>query len=198
MDKDKKRNISIIILLILAVLMIVFIVWWQYIRSEVEEINLNTSVTNNSNTQEILINLSNTATDLNVNAEATIEENLSIQRLANIFTERFGSYTSESEFQNTLDLKVYMTDSLQSWADNYVETQKNLISTSAYYSIITKVISTNIVSESEVEATVSLITQRTEFTEGEANNIFIQPLELEMKADNDVWLINNVIWGDKQ
>lgn len=197
MDKDKKRNLLIITLLILAVLMIAFVVWWQFIRSAVENINLNTS-TNNANTQEVLINMSNPTADLNVNVAATEEEKLSIQRLANIFTERFGSYTSESEFKNTLDLQVYMTDSMIIWSDDYVASQQDSQPTDIYYSIITKVLSTDILAASDTEATVELLTQRTESGDDfEQSNIFSQKIELEMEQDNDVWLVNKVVWGDK-
>lgn len=198
MDKDKKRNILIIGLLAIALLMIAFIVWWQFFRTESTDVNINTSTNTNTNTQQVLINVSNINSGLTEPTEVNEDTDLSARRLAGIFAERFGSYNTETEFQNTVDLKIYMTDSMKQWADNFINTQKSSQATNVYYSVITKVLSTKILSESETDTTIELLTQRTENGDNfEADNTFNQSIELELNYINDVWLVNKVTWGDK-
>ncbi len=199
MDKDKKRNISIILLIILALLMIGFIVWWQFFRQEPVAEVVTTNSNTNTKVQEIIINTNAGNTDLNINTEVVIEENLSIQRLSNIFAERFGSYTSVSEYVNTMGLKEYMTDSMKTWADNYVATQKELPSTDKYYSVVTKVLNTKILTQDDVNAKIELLTQRVESGDDfEVDNTFSQIMTLELKKISDDWLVNKATWGNIQ
>jgi len=199
MDKNQQKNILIITLLVVALLMVAFFIWWQFLRGDEPEIDLNTNAAANTNTASVLVNVTNSQANVNVEIDETEEEELSMRRLTNLFTERFGSYNTETEFQNTIDLKTYMTDDLKTWADNYVNDQRtNQGDNPPYYSVVTKVLTTNVLTESDQAATVELMTQRVESGDNfEESNSFNQTMDLELVYENEVWLVNKVTWGDK-
>lgn len=194
MTENNKRLILIIVGA-LVIILAIFIVWWQFFRDVEEPVvitNINTPAIVNTNIETIEVN-----NNTNQPEEVVLDEKLSMNRLASIFTERFGSYTSESEFKNTLDLKVYMTDSLQKWADSYLAAQPEQSPGGEYVAVVTKVISNKTTTSDDSSGTVELITQRTETT-GQEENIYYQDITLELVYNNEVWLVNKVTWGDKQ
>jgi hypothetical protein len=147
-----------------------------------------------NNAQTVVIN-TNTA-PVNQNTNAQTDEQVAMVRLANLFTERFGSYSSEAEFQNITDLKKFMTAKMQTWADNYVTTQQKTVNgQSAFVSITAKVLSTTVNSFSEATAEVRSTTTRTE--EGENTNgarTYNQDIILQLvKQDND-WKVDSAFW----
>ena len=193
---ENNKKIILIIGGALVIILAIFVIWWQFFRNitDVQVTNINTSQPVTTNTNVEIIDLTN---NTNQTVEVVVDENLSMTRLANIFTERYGSFTSESEFKNSLDLKVYMTSSLINTIDSYLATQSNLSSNGEYFSVVTKVISNKIITSNDSNGTVELITQRTENI-GDVEDVYYQDITLELTYDNEVWLVNKVTWGDKQ
>ena len=194
---ENNKRIILIISIILIIIFVVVIVLWQFFSNDTDDqvVNTNTSQPATTNTNVTTIDLTN---NTNQGREVIIEnDNLSMTRLASIFAERYGSYTSESEFKNTLELKVFMTDSLIKTVDKYLAAQPDQSSQGEYMSVVTKVISNKIVTTDDNSGTVELITQRTENI-GDTNNVYYQNITLELIYDSDVWLVNKATWGDKQ
>lgn len=193
---NNNKKLAIIIGGGIVIILVIYVIWLQFANNTVDNtiVNTNTSVSVNSNLNVSTIDLTNTDVQPE---EIVLEENLTMVRLANIFTERYGSYTSESEFKNTLELKVYMTDSLEKWVDNYLATQPNQSATEVYYSIVTKVISNKIISQDSDSGKVELITQRVETT-GTEEDTYYQNIDIELVNNNDIWLVNKITWRDKQ
>ncbi|XOU94431.1 MAG: hypothetical protein ACNFW9_06410 [Candidatus Kerfeldbacteria bacterium] len=193
---DNNKKLVIIIGGGLAVILVIYIIWSQFLNnsSDTPIVNTNTTPAVSTNLNVSTIDLSNTN---NETEEIVLVENLTIARLANIFTERYGSYTSESEFKNTLELKVYMTDTLEKWVDNYLATQPDQTNSGEFFSIVTKVISNKIISQDDVSSKVELITQRVEKL-GTEKDTYYQNITLELVYENETWLVNKVTWGDKQ
>ncbi len=192
------KNNKIIIIIVSMVLIVIFVVIIGVMffgdTSDEQVINNNTPDIVNENINVEIIDLTD---NTNKVTEVLVDENLTMVRLANIFTERYGSYTSESEFKNTLELKVYMTDSLEKWVDNYLASQPSQSATEIYYSIVTKVISNKIISQDSDSGKVELITQRVETT-GTEEDTYYQNIDIELVSNNDIWLVNKITWGDKQ
>jgi hypothetical protein len=169
-----------------------FVVWW--LTRPADEIISNTNTTPVNNAQTVVINTNTAAANQNTNAQA--DDQVAMVRLANLFTERFGSYSSEAEFQNIIDLKKFMTAKMQSWADTYVAAQKETLdSQSTFISITAKVLSTTVNSFSETKSEVRSTTSRTE----EGANIngtrtYNQDIVLQLlKQDND-WKVDSAFW----
>lgn len=191
---NNNKKIVIIIGGGLAIILVIYIIWLQFANNTVNNTIVNTNTTTVTNLNTVTIDLTNT----DVQAEDIIlDENLTMSRLANIFAERYGSYTSESEFKNTLELKLYMTDSLEKWVDNYLASQPGQNSKDEYFSIVTKVISSKIISQEDASGTVELITQRVEILGTKEDNYY-QDIALELVQNNDIWQVDKITWGDKQ
>lgn len=125
-----------------------------------------------------------------------------LTRLAASFTERFGSYSNHSNFTNIIDLKVFMTEKMQRWADAYVaEQRKKNLADAIYYGITAKAI------EKEVKefddnvgvASVLVTTRRREYS-GATNNLsdtFNQAILVKFINENGAWKVDSATWQDK-
>jgi len=113
------------------------------------------------------------------------------------YAERLGSYSTQSEYGNFTDLKIYMTASMQAWADKYVEEQKAGAKSCAYYGIETRALTTEIKSFDDKAGTaeITVMTERRESTEkiggGEPFN---HNLALSFLKVNGEWLIDAAYW----
>ena len=196
MNPRTKRTLIIVLIVIIG-LMLAFLIWWQFFR-KVPTTNTNLASQPAENTNVVVVNTV-TNTDQNTNTQS---ESLTIIRLANLFVERLGSFSSESQYQNVLDLKKYMTKTMQTWADSYIKAQKAQPATGGFSSVVTKVISTKIVSQTSEAATIQVTTQRRE--EGAAANTnaatttYYQDIMLNVTKEGSDWLVNSADWQAKQ
>lgn len=113
------------------------------------------------------------------------------------YAERLGSYSTQSDYGNFTDLKIYMTASLQAWADKYVAEQKASAKSDSYYGITAKALTTEVKSFDDAAGTAEIIvtTERRESTEkiggGEP---FTQKLDLSFLKVNGEWLMDKAYW----
>jgi len=193
-EDTKNKRLLMIVIAVGILALIAVLVYWQFF-SGTEDEPADTTPQVNTNTDTLVVNVSvNTAVNENVNT-AEVDGQLSLSRLASLFTERFGSYSSDAEYQNTIDLKKYMTNSMRSWADNYVLEQRSRPATDDFNSVVTRVVSTKIASQTDDSATVNMITQRTEEgTNINGQNSFYQNMILELVYDDEDWLVKSATW----
>ena len=125
------------------------------------------------------------------------DEQGSMKRIAAAFAERFGSYSNVGDFENVLDLKVYMTESMQAWADSYVADARTKPRSAEYSGTTTRAISVDVSAIDEDAGTASLTvkTQRRETgsTVG-SDRVYYQDLKLDFLKSGDVWKVNSVAW----
>ncbi|MFH0804779.1 MAG: hypothetical protein V1916_01125 [Patescibacteria group bacterium] len=173
-----------------------FLVWWFVLRQPAAP-PAPTTTNQNQNSTVTTVNAVNGTANQNVNTPSA--QDLALVRLANLFAERYGSFSSQSEYQNTLDLKKFMTTRMQGWADAFVQKQRAANTNAAYSAVVTKVVTTTVQSQTEAAATVLLTTQRTE--SGAATNseqAYYQPLQLKLVAEGGTWLVDEATWQPKQ
>lgn len=137
----------------------------------------------------------------NVAAEAPHQINANdVAKLAMSFAERLGSYSNQSNYGNFTDLKIFMTPSLQAWADKYVETLRSQASSTAYYGISTRAVTSEIKNfdDKQGQAEILVLTERRESTEkiggGES---YPQALSLDLVRINGEWLVDKAYWEKK-
>lgn len=196
-QNNNRRNILIIVIAVIVIAVILFFVWWQFFRKTEEPVVLNN--TQPTTNQAVVATVNANPAEINVNLDTTVEvtENLSMISLANIFTERFGSFSSETEFQNTLDLKSFMTASMKVWADNLINFQEN-VGSGDFSSIISKVISTKIISSSDSAAIIEIVVKRTESSlSNDVDTSYYQNMVIELVKQGDDWKVDTATWGDK-
>lgn len=123
-------------------------------------------------------------------------------KMAEAFAERFGSYSNYSNFSNFSDLQIFMTSSMKTWADSYVEQLRGEAKDNdAYYGITTAAVtgSASEYNESAGTAQVTVNTSRRESTgQGSASESYNQDIEISLKKVNGEWLVDKAIWQAKK
>ncbi len=194
MNPQTRRNI-LIGAAVLVVLVVAVVIWWfvsQKTEPVTNTINTNTAV---PNTNLVIIN---TVTNQAANTNAADPDQVALIRLANLFAERYGSYSSEAGFQNITNLKPYMTKKMQTVSDGYITTQRAASSVKAFYSTTTSALSTSVTSLAQVKASISVSTQRRETGENiNGANTYYQVLLLDFVKEGETWLVDNAVWQPK-
>ena len=120
--------------------------------------------------------------------------------LAVSFTERFGTYSNQANYRNITDLKLFMTNAMASWADNYLEQQRAAHNdTSNYYGITTKVISKELKDYDDQRAIVTVKTRRQEAnnTTDNLSSAFNQEATISLIKEGNDWKVDSISWGSK-
>lgn len=120
-----------------------------------------------------------------------------LAKRAMLYSERLGSYSSQSDYNNFTDLKIYMTDDMRSWVEQEVLRLQAKNRNAGYYGIETKALTTEVLDYDEDggEAEIKVTTERRESTDflggGES---FSQVIRFNfIKGDSD-WLIDAAYW----
>lgn len=129
------------------------------------------------------------------NKETTIED---LKRMASAFAERFGSYSNHSDYSNISDLKIFMSNKMQVWADDFIKKQKINQEYSEIYSGITTQAILEEVKQFDVKsgnAEILVKTQRRE-SKGSINNASAiqQDIIIKFIKENGLWKINSAEW----
>jgi hypothetical protein len=150
------------------------------------------------------VNLESVALNVNVATpsppEVTNEEKLKtdLSRMAAAFAERFGSYSNQSNFENILDLKNFMTNQMQAWADDFIaKSRAERPDTSIYWGVTTKALKTTILNFDETKGVAEILvsTQRREATGTTTNaRIYYQDIAIKFVKENGVWKVDEAIW----
>ncbi len=122
------------------------------------------------------------------------EENLKLKAAS--FAERFGSFSNQSNFQNIIDLKIFMSDKMKKWAEAYVtKLRQKQLDNSDFYSIITKAI-TEEVKEFDSEKGTAIILVHTIRNEKnkEQINRFKQDVVIKFTKERGVWKVDSANW----
>lgn len=191
--KQRKTLVIIIAVMLLTLAVVAWLIWQQFAPEEPTFTNRNVNEETNVNVVVVKANINTETPPIN---EETVEK-LEMRRIANLFTERFGSYSSEANFQNILDLKDYMTGKMWTWADNYVKKQRIIqAGDKTYFGITTKVLSTTINNQTESKAELLIITQRKETKEDGTIKTYTQDIILQMRKIENDWKVDEATWQD--
>ncbi len=113
-----------------------------------------------------------------------------VQQLAKVFVERYGTYSSDNNFQNIKDVQALATKSL--WSK--ISVKMTASGAGSFSGMTTKVIGTDLVSWSDSKASVELKTVRTEEKNGKITTYY-QNADVEMAKQDGEWLANKLIWN---
>ncbi len=121
-----------------------------------------------------------------------------LKRMASSFAERFGSYSNHSNFDNIIDLKIFMSSQMQTWADDYIEELRKKISYSdIYYGITTKSVLQEIKKyDSDVgQAEILVKTQRRESTGARENaTVYYEDILIVFVKERESWKVASADW----
>ena len=120
-----------------------------------------------------------------------------LAKRAMLYAERLGSYSSQSEYSNFSDLKIYMTANMKAWVDQQVTILKEENRGGGYYGIETKALTSEVLSFNETAGTaeVLVLTERRESRENiGGGESFRQDINLRFVKSGDDWLISAAYW----
>lgn len=126
------------------------------------------------------------------------ENNFSnLRAIALSFVERFGSFSNQGNYENFVELEVFMTDEMKNWSRAFIAEQKQQPASSEYYGVSTKVLSSTVVdiTEQQDKAIVELNTQRIEYRgSNRQSEINYQKIIVELNKFDDVWYVQSAQW----
>jgi len=120
-------------------------------------------------------------------------------KLASSFTQRLGSFSNQSDYGNVSDLKIFMTDSMKTWADKYVAELRAQKYSGQYYGITTNTLTTKVLNYDEKagKATIEVITERRESQADTLGAAYQQKMTISLVKLNNEWLVDNAVWEKK-
>jgi hypothetical protein len=184
--------ISVAVLLILSVS--IFLVVKSKNNSNVD-IPANTSDTSNTGQKNPSNPVRSEATQVPAGSPVKLLTSLEVEQkgveqLAKVFIERYGTYSTDNEFANIKEVQPLVTKSL--WATISLGIgAKN--TTPGFLGLTTKAVSATSVSWSDTKAVFDLKIMRNENKNGAVANRY-QNVTVEMVKENNVWLVNSLVW----
>ncbi len=119
---------------------------------------------------------------------------VSATTIARTFVERFGSYSSESNFANVEDIKSLATEDFQTDLEEIIDKARKQAD-GAYYGISTIVITTKSVDETDTAMTLRMTTQREEAIDDPSKPIVrYQEIVVDLVKVGDNWLVDGFTW----
>jgi len=204
----KNRERTGLIFVIVGLIILFLLIYFSFFRKEEET---ETEPAESVITAQLPSGIDSTATttgerqrdhtQYDISQEAAHKFNANdLSKMAEAFSERFGSFSNQSDYGNFTDLKIFMTDSLKEWADNYVEKLRQENTATGYYGVTTHALTTTVDSFDDKAGTakVTVTTERSESTETIGGGVpYSQKLDLNYLKVNGEWLVDGVYW-DKQ
>lgn len=130
--------------------------------------------------------------NLNVGGEPLPDEDR-VLALGRSFTERYGSFSNQNEFENLERLMIYMTAKLQKETNQLIESQAG-VDNSVYYGVTTAVVSLSLEKLEGERAVVMVSTRRRESKEGSSANVFSQTARMVLVKEGGEWLVDKFEW----
>lgn len=121
-----------------------------------------------------------------------MEQNAAI-KLAKIFTERYGTYSTHGSYENIKDVLEISTDSLAQTLSAKVPESDPTAQIGVYRGVTVQAIATELVDWQKTEATVSVSAVKSETSDGQTVNSNIKA-EIILKKVNDEWLVDGFVW----
>jgi len=118
--------------------------------------------------------------------------------IARSFSERFGSYSNQSDYGNITDVYDWLSSDMKEWADSYVNNLKsNTAYSGTYYGITTKALIEPVINSfnpNSGQVEVIAKTQREEVSSSNESKIFDQDIKIIFIKENGNWLVDEATW----
>ncbi len=193
MMTPKKRATWIVLISVILAIIFLLVLWFLFFRGKPKVVPASTATKTPVVTQPAQTSPT-VSQQVTAQEKQTRTEAAGVIALSKLFTERYGSWSNEADFQNVRDLIPLMSKSFAASTTASLTTKK--IPT-GFYGITTRVITVTVVKNDEKAgvATVDLDTQRQE-ERGTAQNMSIkyQKIELTFVKESGVWVVDSATW----
>lgn len=121
---------------------------------------------------------------------------LELQKKASMFVERYGSYSNQSDYENIIDLKPFMTKAMRVSSDNFVKKERAKQSDKeSYRGYFAKALNSAIEIFSEQQTTVKVYCQRTEIIGDPSNSkTYYQFAKINFLKESGEWKVAEIKW----
>jgi hypothetical protein len=117
------------------------------------------------------------------------------ETVARVFVERFGSFSTESGYENIETILNLATSDLQERLQT-IAAEARTENGQEYYGVSTRLISLTTVSTSETEKMISITTQREEAFGSPGNtSVRYQDITVTLVQDGANWLVADFVWS---
>ncbi len=204
-----------IILIILGLLLLGGIIYFLFFFNFEEDIQV---LTNSNSGPEQVVGLAETEDeeeeDKRIVKEITINKDSNAQpageaevratelkKMAMSFTERFGSYSNHSDFSNITDLKIFMTEDMKSWADNFVEVgRRGLGDDPDYQGVMTRAVTAEVKDYDLGGGTAQILVEaKKTFSDSDTNETEVryENMLVTFAKEGREWKIDNAEWQER-
>jgi len=121
---------------------------------------------------------------------------LELQGIASSFAERYGSYSNQSNYENITDLKPFMTQVMQNWADNFIkQARAEQPDDKIYYGIFTRALNSQTESFSSNKVIVKVSCQKQESVGSSSNSkVYYQQAKVTFFKEDGSWRVAKIEW----
>jgi hypothetical protein len=132
--------------------------------------------------------------------EIQVDQRSSLKRLAMAFTERYGSYSNQSDFENLLDLTALMSKAMADRTESFVEGARANQDSTGYSGTTTRALSVKIDSyhEDAGDATLTVSAQRRSASDTAEDRIYYQSITIEFIKIGESWKADSAIWNEEE
>lgn len=127
-------------------------------------------------------------------ANSAVTPFAAIEATARSFAERWGSFSTESDFQNVRDVYPVMTDSMRSWAERYVAQEREKQRGGEFFGVTTRAMNAEILSEADGVIRVAVTTQREETKGASAPRRYYQTMEVALVKNGAGYMVDGAWW----
>ena len=159
-------------------------------EAEIKKVSETVAINNNG--EETIVEV--TAEKKGGSSNEQKEEN-ELKTFAKSFTERFGSFSNQNDFENINNVMIYMTPQMVEESEKFIEKEKKNAVPGAYYGITTKVLNMEVTEFEGTTATAKVTAQRKE-TSGvpQQSKTFTQSADIKFKKEGGTWKVDEFNW----
>lgn len=205
-------SVKIILLVVVGLAVIAGVLWFVFFNQQQDQAIIQTNnaqptrdssaslPVNSSGGVNINIGLTNNPAPVPpIGGSSVGQIKTTLTRLAASFSERFGSYSNQSDYANFEDLYDFMTPAMKSWSAEMVAELRARAkgSNDIYFGVTTKALSSNLSNfdEDNGQAEVLVKAQRREATGSTANaRIYYQDIVIKLVKEKEIWKVDGAFW----
>lgn len=195
MVMNQRRWIIVAVIATLLIAAIIgFVLWLQSRPEPSTTTNTNTVVTlENTNTTTTTNSSENTNIDTPRPTSVERSERQAITGAATSFTERFGSYSSDTNFENIERSRYLMTAAMESTADDIIEDGQSDAQFTSVDSTVAGVAITDY-ADGSTGATVEVSVRQTQRVGQGTTTYENKTARLTLEKEGDRWLVDSFRW----
>lgn len=185
----RRRKIMFAALIAILLIILLLLLWWR-LQPAKQPATPSTPVV----PTQTLPPRTNSAPPTTPTEPTSTPTQVSLSSLAQTFTERYGSYSSESDFGNLKDVLDLMSVSFAAATQRTIDAGQT---PNGYYGISTQVLSVTVDAMDDAAGTASatVSTQREESVGSPQNQtVLYQTLVLTFVKENGTWKVDSAIW----